>query len=528
MLLLWLFFTAMIVCAQEVGSATCASCHPAIARSYFATGMARSAGAVTVDTAPAGEFVHGASGVRYRMEMDDGKLLMHYSRDGSDWRGSRRLEWFLGSGGLGRSYLFSVDGFLYQAPVSYYAAAGRWQVSPGYERLPRMDLTRAVEGACLQCHASRLQPLAGTQNGFATPPFLEGGVSCERCHGAGQAHVDAARRGVARPGESIVNPAKLSASRRDSVCAQCHLTGAARVARRNPSQARYQPGANLGETIAVFVWPQLDGSPDATSHYERLNRSACKKASGERLWCGSCHDPHSAPADPVAHYRAKCNHCHASKPCTGAPALRQARADNCVACHMPQGGSHMVEHVAFTDHGIVRRAAAATVPVAKRELSPFYSPVDERDLALGYAVVAMTEPAVRRRALELLEAAAARDASDTAILSQLAQFRERMGRPDLAEPLYRRILAADASHVAAAVNLAIILVKRGETAEAIALWREALRRNPALTGARTNLAVALAQTGDFPGAEKELLAALDYDPDAELPRRLLDEIRRRR
>ncbi|MEM4404960.1 MAG: tetratricopeptide repeat protein, partial [Nitrososphaerota archaeon] len=118
-------------------------------------------------------------------------------------------------------------------------------------------------------------------------------------------------------------------------------------------------------------------------------------------------------------------------------------------------------------------------------------------------------------------------ASDTAILSQLAQFRERMGRADLAEPLYRRILAADASHVAAAVNLAIILVKRGETAEAIALWRQALRRNPALTGARTNLAVALAQTGEFSSAEKELVAALDYDPDAELPRRLLDEIRRR-
>ncbi|MBS1827880.1 MAG: tetratricopeptide repeat protein [Acidobacteria bacterium] len=512
---------------EEMGSGVCAECHAAIAKQYAITGMARTAGAVSPRLVPAGEFTHAPSSVRYRLEEKDKGIEMQFSRAGSDWSGARRLEWFVGSGGLGRSFLFSAGSFLFQAPISYYASSGKWQISPGYERLPRMDLTRAVEGACLQCHASRTQPIAGTQNGFAQPPFLEGGVSCERCHGAGKAHVEAMRRG-AKASTAIVNPAKLDAAARDSVCAQCHLTGAARVARRNAGSARYQPGARLSDTLAVFVWPQMDGSPDATSHYERLNRSACKKASGDKLWCGSCHDPHGAREQSAAHYRARCESCHRQKGCAEKAAVRQARGNDCVACHMPKGESHMVEHVAFTDHGIVRRAPGAMRERGARELTAFFPGAEERDLAMAYSVVAMTEPAVRLRALQLLEAAAARDKEDVAVLAQLAQFRDRMGRADLAEPLYERVLLLDPGHGAAAVNLGIYRVKRGDTAGAISLWERALRRNPAQTGVRTNLAVALAQSGKLAEAEAALLQALEYDPDAEAPRRLLGEIRGRR
>jgi len=42
---------------------------------------------------------------------------------------------------------------------------------------------------CLSCHASFLKVVAGTQNRFASPPFGEGGVACERCHGPGDARV---------------------------------------------------------------------------------------------------------------------------------------------------------------------------------------------------------------------------------------------------------------------------------------------------------------------------------------------------
>lgn len=71
-----------------------------------------------------------------------------------------------------------------------------------------MRLTRAVEPSCLQCHASRVRPVR-TQNRYGDPPFLENGVSCERCHGPGSEHAH-------DPAKSpMVNPAKLDAERRD-------------------------------------------------------------------------------------------------------------------------------------------------------------------------------------------------------------------------------------------------------------------------------------------------------------------------
>src|SRR5207244_10775813 len=127
-----------------------------------------------------GSFLDAASGARYRVSADLAGYRMEFSRAESAVEGKRLLEWFVGSGRVARSYLFSQDGFLFQAPVSYYAVPGKWDISPGYQQHRFVHLTRAVGAGCLVCHASRLQPISGTQNGFNAPPFLEGGIGCER------------------------------------------------------------------------------------------------------------------------------------------------------------------------------------------------------------------------------------------------------------------------------------------------------------------------------------------------------------
>jgi len=404
---------------------------------------------------------------------------------------------------MGRSYLFSVDGFLYQAPVSYYSAESRWDLSPGHQRYDHLYLARPIEAACLQCHASRLQPLPATQNGFAASPFLEGGVACERCHGQGEEHIR---------GGAIVNPAKLPPERRDSVCAQCHLSGAARIARVGRDPRTFQPGGLLSDYVSVFVWSGAAADMKATSHFEKLEQSGCKAKSGDRLWCGSCHDPHSLPAeaDKVSYYRRKCMQCHAAP----------RHGDNCIECHMPKNPVSDVEHAVYTDHSIPRRAGAAVRRIASsgRVLAPFRkAAVSDRDLGMAYAQVADES-----RAFELLKAA-----DDPPALAQLAHLYDLRSYEDRAASLYERALRADPSQIEAANNLGAILLKRGRVDQAMRLWSDAVKRSPGFEAARMNLALAQIRSGDLQSAQTNLVKLLELSPGSSEARKLLNQVRRK-
>lgn len=459
--------------AQEVGSVVCANCHVQIARSYRITGMARSAGPARAG-APAG------------------------------------VRWQLGSGGVGHSYVRAVDGFLYQAPLSYFAAVKRLGPSPGFELLaPGTRLTRPVEPACLQCHASRLQPMAGTQNGFADPPFLEGGVSCERCHGPGGEH--ARNPQLAR----IVNPVKLAADRRDSVCQQCHLTGVARLARAG--FAPYVPGGRLADSVEVLVRAEA-AEANATTHAEAIASSRCARASGaEKFWCGTCHNPHPTAAQPAIAVRARCQGCHA--PAASACA-KKGRTD-CVRCHMPSQGSRTVDHLAFTDHRILATPRSPSAPArGAAELRSFFGRTPSpRDLAIGYGIAGMSAKAV-----PVLESLSAETSDDPALLADLAALRERQGRAAEAVRLYERAAALDPSRPALLVNAGALYMKEGRAEEAMRAWTLALERNPGLIAARLNLAVALARAGRPAEAAAAARAVLKFEPAHTAAQRLLREL----
>ncbi len=197
---------------------------------------------------------------------------------------------------MGRSYLTSIEGFLFQAPVSYYSVPARCGLSPGFERTEDVNLVREVEPGCLNCHASGVQAIAATTNGYAPLPFLNAGVTCERCHGAGEEHIARMKDGKRSGGPAIVNPAKLDAARRDSVCAHCHLPGAVEIARAG-KQRPYRPGDKLSESVVVFIVEGADRATTVNGHFEQLARSACRQSSAGKLWCGSCHDPHRTVAE---------------------------------------------------------------------------------------------------------------------------------------------------------------------------------------------------------------------------------------
>jgi tetratricopeptide (TPR) repeat protein len=516
--------------ASYVGNRACAECHQEIARSYAQTPMAASSGAVRDDVVEGG-FRHNASGVSYRIVRDDGAVWLEYERRdgapaGDRLRGRRQLQYFIGSNAAGRSFLSMIDRFLFQAPVTWYAQSQRWDVSPGYETDREMRFNRPIEANCLYCHASQSQPVFGAQNRYVDPPFTQPGVGCERCHGPGSLHA----RGLA----AMINPAQLDAARRDSVCAQCHLSGEARVERPGKRLAFYRPGDLLSDYVSYFVFEESQKPGlKANSHVENLAQSACKGRGGERMSCLSCHDPHSVPSprERADYFRGKCLACHQPE---ALPANeRHALKADCAGCHMPK--SRVVDggHGVLTDHRIPRVPSEPRAGVgAGRKLVSFPGfTSDARMLGLAYAEVALRsdDPFHQREAWLLLSGALPRHATEPELLTRLAFIYEARNETEQALKLYEAVLRTEPHRapqfVIAAVNAGRIYAARGEMERAIALWQDALARNPALGEAAFNLALALQSQGKRKKAGEALEQLLRFDPDSARSKDLLRQIR---
>jgi hypothetical protein len=334
----------------------------------------------------------------------------------------------------------------------------------------------------------------------------------------------------------MVNPAKLAPAARDSICAQCHLSGEIRVPKTGKQESEaLTPGAVLDDILTVFVRRGSASDLRVTSHVENLAQSACKRASGEKMWCATCHDPHTVPepAAKPAYFRGKCLSCHKLQDCQATQETRLANGDDCTACHMPRNSASDVEHVVFTDHAIPRKPASPAVtksPTAAgstSDLVAYYSyTATTRDVALANAMVALRDrnPADRQRAFALLKQAAEQGTADATALVYLAEFYRDAQDDAHALPLYEQVWRTDHTQYAAAAALGAYRLQRGDVAEAIELWKQALAINPAMTLVRVNLASALLRTGQRNEAKAMLEKALELNPVSAEARELLGRI----
>jgi predicted CXXCH cytochrome family protein len=326
-----------------VGSKACATCHSDIARTYATTPMANASGVVSANAngqPEPGSFQQNSTGAEYRILKEPGGLYFEYDRTlppGTRISGKKRLDYFVGSDTHSRGYIFEQGGRLFQAPVAFYTKRHQWDVAPGYETEKKIFLGRQVEEGCLNCHASGIGLQPDGKSVSVESPFREGAIACERCHGPGEAHIQNILAGKGPDKIAIVNPAKLAPERRDSICAQCHLSGEARIDKPGKSDRTFRPGDELADHIVPFVWSSPDPKEfKVIGHFEGLWQSRCKRMGGDKLWCGTCHNPHVTvdPAQKAAYYREKCFTCHteasfprtASRPTAGSgPAPRPGR-----------------------------------------------------------------------------------------------------------------------------------------------------------------------------------------------------------
>jgi predicted CXXCH cytochrome family protein len=467
-----------------------------------------------------GTFIHQASGVQYRVFTENGSAWLSYSRAGdAEMQGRQQLDFFLGSGNHGRTYLYSIGGYWFETPIAWYARRRGYDMRPSYLNDKEMPFNLPVTAGCLRCHATGVQTEdPGTRNHYAGLPFLGGGIACEGCHGDTAAHVSTGGKAA------VINPVKLDAERRDSVCIVCHLEGDTTVPHRGRELVNYKVGERIGDYASFFVLSGAGTTNRAVSQVEALNLSTCKRSSGDRMSCMSCHDPHGSPApqDRVAFYRSRCTACHSDTKFTSQHFPNQP---DCTQCHMPKSSPTDIPHEQWTDHRILRHPGTVVMESATPSESALI-PVPgiaqhptERDFALAYYdIVSHGDVSFATRARKLLEALTPDNEVLTAIgvLAQMANDRKQ------STDAYSRAIALDPDDYTAAMNLGVLLARSGETARASELWRKTFARNQDITGLGMNLAAASCLLGDKTAAEDTLRIVLRYSPDHQSGRQELE------
>jgi tetratricopeptide (TPR) repeat protein len=534
------------------GSEACASCHAEIYKSYSKTVMANASGPAS-DGVITGEFSDKTSGVRYRVYKQDEQaplgppgssplsseqapsrthtVWMSYERESEKFRGQRELLYFIGSGRKGRSYLFSAQEFLFETPINWYSQEGRWSMTPAYANAREIPMNLPAFVDCLNCHSSGLQaPTPGTDNRFSGPPFLHGGITCQRCHGAGEGHAEGAGTSVKTSvnlsgvyASSIVNPAKLPADRREAICMECHFEGTVAVQQPGNELSRFQPGERLSDYIHYFL---LSGNQPETaqalSQVEALSLSECKRKSGDKMWCGSCHDPHAEPAaeEKAAYYRSKCLSCHGE----ALAAKHHPDKPDCTRCHMPGLPSKDVAHTQGTDHRILRYPNTSPLPrlqvrgTAGAPLVGFpesaASLATTRDFALAWETLAQRNvEGAAHQAEEFLRQAVKEREDDPVLLAALGFVEQKHGHEKEARELYERALQIDPLANDAAADLGILEARSGNLRRAVELWQGAFGRVPYQSVIGMNLAMAFCAAGQKADARRYVLRVLEFNPD---------------
>lgn len=455
----------------------CAGCHPKEVAGYATSAMARSLAPVGAannagQTPPDGSFEHRRSQTRFFVHSTAAGMTQGLTNPSESVE--QQAAFVVGSGSHAVGYLIQIGDHVFQSPLSYYTDKRLWDVAPGYEFDRHPDFTRPVTAACLFCHSGRPLPIPESVNRYWKGVFATYAISCDRCHGNTEAHLKNPIPG------SIVNPAKLEGAARSSVCEQCHLVGETRIANPDKSITDFQVGQTLESFYTTYLATRASGEAiKVVSHAEQLALSLCARRSGDKLWCGTCHNPHDKPVQSATYFRERCLTCHAAT----LNKEHAAPGRDCTGCHMPKAATRDGGHTAFTNHRIMRRAETASSDAVPDTLTAWREP----------------EPALRERNLGLAMIAYGLENGDPN--EAVRGFR-------LLSPLEKDF----AEDPAVLTSLGTVLMKARQPAEALKRFEKVVLLKPNYPPYRMNIAMALAATGRPTDAVQQLETALRLDP----------------
>jgi photosynthetic reaction center cytochrome c subunit len=492
---------------ESTGASRCQFCHAAEVEGYARSAMAHS-------LRRAGDEPEGT------VNTADEKITMHSSRGGY-WQSLQngadatnyRIDYVIGSGNHASGYLFDLAGHLFQSPVAYYKSRHAYDLAPGYEGLPNPDFTRPITEGCLFCHAGSALHVPGTSNEYRSPAFSAEAITCERCHGSAEKHISDPRAGT------IVNPAKLAPAARDSTCEQCHLLGVGRILNPGKKFSDFRPGEPLEDVFTTYVNVSPAGTESAKfkviSHVEQLARSTCARMSNGQLWCGTCHDPHAKPLEPVQYYRSKCLSCHVEKFAASHP----NKESDCIGCHMPRRDAKDGGHTAFTDHRIQRHPETQQIFAGDTDIAAWREPaldLQKRNLGMAYinAGIERNSPPFVIRGYRMLTEVQNQFSADSELFTSIGTALLLAKQPSEAEFAFDRALQLNPNSVPGETNAASAHLQAGATKEAIAHLERAVALDPLHLPADAPLIALYKQQGNTAKADDlagKLSAAMERE-----------------
>ena len=541
--------------AGYVGSARCEPCHGEIAGTYAKTAMGRSiapaTSALMKDLSLPAHFINDRVDRHFDVVAHDGKLYESEFAIGTDatetFRDTRRIEWMIGAGMNGYGPVVLQDHYLFQAPLSFYSKPKKWGPSPGYEATD-LGFNRPILAGCIFCHAGRANAVAGANGKYADPPFAELSIGCENCHGPGAAHIRAmTETQTAANNAQIVNPARLSPYLANNICMACHQTGDVRVLKPGKTYGDVRPGRALDETLSILIVPPTRDSPpdaDHVEHYYSMTLSKCYRASGGRLSCISCHDPHIEPSatEAPAYFARKCLACHTNQNCKVPLATRMHRqpANDCAGCHMPKRDIQVISHSSATNHRILARTdepfpeatfhqtTAALPDLIDLDPAPGHEtdPPPPLTLLQAYGELAAEKPQFTAPYLDVLARLEKSGAGNALVQAAVGRRELKDGNFEAAETHLRHALELGPPQPTTCADLADALMHMNRKNESVTWLDKSIELDPYNPFTQRTLVVRLIDLKQYARARAVLEHYVEVFPQDTFIRQMLEKARK--
>ncbi len=330
---------------QFAGSAACATCHKEIYEhhihtAHFLTSQPASKEYIKGSFEPGKNVYYYNASVAIAMEERDSSFYqVEYYRDIE--KKARRFDIVIGSGTMGQSYLYWKDSNLFQLPITYFSAAHQWSNSPGFP--DRIVFNRPITSRCLECHSTFAKTISFPDKEpeeFDKTKMIYG-VDCEKCHGAGEKHVEFQTQNPKETiGKYIINSSSFTRQQSLDLCASCH---GGRLQKTKPS-FEFIAGDTLSNYFMVdTAMPNPDHVDVHGNQYGLLRASQCFKLS--EMTCITCHNTHENEKGKVSLFSQRCITCHNDEhknTCKLTQTLGSVITTNCIDCHMPLKSSKSI------------------------------------------------------------------------------------------------------------------------------------------------------------------------------------------